>query len=60
MLFLLFFIIDLYCLIFAVAAQIFIAIVELAIPLGTQTNQANAAIQMQAVIAKDKISKFSA
>ena len=42
------------------AAQIFIATIELAIPLGTPTSQANAAIQMQAVIAKDKISKFSA
>ena len=40
-------------------AQIFGPTAELVIPTETQTNQANAEIEMQAVIAKDRISKFS-
>ena len=52
-----FFIIDLYFLIPAVIAQIFIPTAELAIPTGTQTNEANPEIQTQLVIVEAKISK---
>ena len=44
-------IIDLYFLILAVIAQIFIPIAELTIPVGTQANEANAEIETQPLIA---------
>ena len=52
-----FFIIDLYFLIPAVIAQIFIP--TAVIPTGTQTNKANAKIETQPVIVETKISKCS-
>ena len=49
-----FFIIDLYFLIHAVIAQIFIPTTELETPIGTATNKANAEIETQPVILKLK------
>ena len=49
MLFLLFFIINLYFLIPAVMPKMFIPTAKLVIPAGTQTNEANAEIETQAV-----------
>ena len=57
LLLLFFFIIDLYFLIPAVIAQCFIPTAELVIPIGTQTNEANAEIETQPVIVGTKISK---
>ena len=59
MLFLFFFVIDLYFLIPAVTAQIFVPTAELVIPTGTQTNEANAEIETQQIIVETKISKCS-
>ena len=39
-------------------AQIYIPIAELVIPTGIQTNEANAEVETQPVIAEDRISKF--
>ena len=50
---------ELYYLIPAVIAQIFIPIAELAIPTETRINEANAEIQTQPIIVEDRISKFS-
>ena len=47
----------LYFLIPAIIAQMFISTEELVIPTGTQTNEANAEIETQPVIAEDIISK---
>ena len=58
--FLLFFlIIDLYSLIPAVIAQIFIPTVELAIPTGTSTNEAKVDIETQSLTPKTKTKKCS-
>ena len=46
-----------YFLIPAIIAQMFISTEELVIPTGTQTNEANAEIETQPVIAEDIISK---
>ena len=54
-----FFIIDLYFLIPAVIAQIFILPAELAIPTGTRTNEVNAEIETQPVTVKVKTSEYS-
>ena len=54
-----FFIIDLYFLIPAVIAQIYIPTEELVVPTGTQTNEANAEIEKQPVAVETKISKCS-
>ena len=59
MLLFLFLIIDLYFLIPAVIAQIFIPTAEFAIPTRIGTNKANAGNETQPVIIEDKISKFS-
>ena len=59
MLLLFFFIIDLYFLISAVNAQIFISTAKLVIPTGTQTNEANAKIKTQAVTFETKIGRSS-
>ena len=59
MLLLLFFIIDLYFLIPAVIAQIFIPTAELVILTGIATNKANAEIETQPVTVEGKISKCS-
>ena len=47
----------LYFLIPAIIAQMFISTEELVIPTGRQTNEANAEIETQPVIAEDIISK---
>ena len=57
--FIFFLIIDLYFLILAVTAQIFLPTVELVIPTGSQTNEANAEIETQPVTFETKISKCS-
>ena len=54
-----FFIIDLYFLIPAVIALIFLPTAELVIPTGTQTNKANAEIETQPVTIETKIKKCS-
>ena len=54
-----FFIIDLYFLIPAVIALIFIPTAELVIPTGTQTNKANAETETQPVTIETKIKKCS-
>ena len=54
-----FFIIDLYCLIPAVIAQILIPTAEIVIPTGIQTNGANAEIETQPVTVEVKIRKCS-
>ena len=59
MLLLLFLIITLYFLIPAVIVHIFIPTAELAIPTGTQTNEANAENQTQLVYVGTKLSKCS-
>ena len=62
MLFLFFFIIDLYFLTFlipAITAQIFIPTAELAVVTGTETNEANVETETQSVIVEAKISKYS-
>ena len=51
--------IDLHFLILEVIAQIFISTVELAIPAGTPTYEANAEIDTQPLIAEMKTRKFS-
>ena len=51
--------IDLYFLIPAMIAQMFIPTAELVIPTGTQTNEANAEIETQSTTVEDRISKFS-
>ena len=50
---------DLYFLIPAVIAQIFIHTEELVMPTGTQTNEANVEIVTQPVIVEAEISKCS-
>ena len=55
-----FFIIDLYFLIPAIIAQIFIPTEELVIPTLISTNEANVKIEIQLVIVETKISQFSA
>ena len=50
---------DLYFLIPAVIAQIFIPTAELLIPTGTQTNEANAEIETQPVTTETEISRCS-
>ena len=57
--FLIFLIFDLYILISAVIAQIFIPTTELAIPTGTPTNEVNAEIETQPLTAEMKIRKRS-
>ena len=57
--FLFFFIIDFCFLIPAVTAKMLNSTVELIRPTGTQTNEANAEIEMQTVTVATKISKFS-
>ena len=52
-----FLIIGFYYLIPAVIAQIFIPAAELAIPTGTQTNEANAETETQPATVEDKTSK---
>ena len=59
MLFLLFYVTDLYFLTPAVIIQIFISTAELFIPTGTQTNDRNAEIEMEPVTVETKISKYS-
>ena len=59
MLFLLSFIIDLYILIPAVMAQMFIPTTELVIPIGTQTNEDDAEIETQPITVETKLSKCS-
>ena len=54
-----FFIIDLYFLISAVIAQMFIPTAELVIPTGISTNEANAEIETQPVTVQARINKFS-
>ena len=54
-----FLIIDLYLLIPAVIAQTFIPNVDLRIPTGTQTNEANGEIEIQPVAVEAKISQCS-
>ena len=54
-----FFIIDLYFLIPAVLAQIYIPTAELSISTGIATNEANTEIEAQPVTAETKISKCS-
>ena len=51
--------IDLHFIILAVNAQIFNPTAELAIPTGTPTNEANAAIETQQLTAEMKIRKCS-
>ena len=53
-----FLIIDLYCLIPAVIAKIFISTAELVIPTETQTNETNAEIEMEAVFLKLEQASF--
>ena len=48
---------DLYILITAVIAQIFIPFAELTIPLKTPTNEGNAEIKTQPIIAETKVFK---
>ena len=50
---------DIYFLIPAMIAQIFIHTAELVIPTGTPTNEANAEIETQPVTVETKIRKFS-
>ena len=57
LLFFFFLIIGFYFLIPAVIAQIFIPAAELAIPTGTQTNEANAETETQQATVEDKTSK---
>ena len=52
-----FLITDLYILITAVIAQIFIPFAELTIPLKTPTNEGNAEIKTQPIIAETKVFK---
>ena len=59
MLFLLFYVTDLYFLTPAVITQIFITTAELFIPTGTQPNDRNAEIEMEPVTVETKISKYS-
>ena len=54
-----FLIIDLYFLIHAVIADIFVPTAELVIPKGIATNEANTEIEMQPVTVEAKISKCS-
>ena len=54
-----FIIIDFYFLIAAVIAQIFNPIAKLAIPLGIQTKEAKAGIEIHPIIVEHKIRKSS-
>ena len=54
-----FFVIDSHFLITAVITQMFIPTAELVIPIGIQTNQANAEIETQPVTVESRISKIS-
>ena len=57
--FVFFFIIDLYLLVLAVTAQMFVTITEHVIPTGRQKNETNAEIETQPGSCEDTISKFS-
>ena len=59
MLLVLFLIIDLYLLIPARIAQIFIPTADLVVPTGTQTNDVNTEIEIQPVTVEAKITKCS-
>ena len=59
LLFLNYWIIDLYFLISAVITHIFNLIVELVIPIGIPNKKANAKMETHPVTVEDKVSKFS-
>ena len=59
MLFLLFYLIDLYFLIPATIAQMFMPTAELVMPTGISTNKVNAEIETQPVTVETRIRKFS-